>query len=198
MKAITVSDADYDLLIALSKELQEQENDFQAFPYFWSPGSAKKVIGTEDDEPLVYDGDDVYTLRGYAEHCTENDIDLWDDFADTNEIPGNIGDYNFDGDNGDWKSHLEYSTGYDIDIVYQRDEMVQESNFSLFKSDVKGFIEANTHHLGDKPHTYANTIFRMPKMEALIKAIYRLNKSNKENVNPEAARFMEAASESRI
>jgi hypothetical protein len=61
---------------------------------------------------------------------------------------------------------------------------------SLFRSDVQGFVKHNTHHLGRNPHTYARTIWRMPKMESLVEAVMRLNKEHTEEVNHEAARYM--------
>jgi len=36
---ISVSEKDYKILMELSKELQLQENDNQACPYFWGAGS---------------------------------------------------------------------------------------------------------------------------------------------------------------
>ena len=62
-----------------------------------------------------------------------------------------------------------------------------DHNPSLYLSDVHGFIETNQHHLGRNPHTYAQTVWRMPKMISLIKAIYRLNPQARETINPEAA-----------
>ena len=80
--------------------------------------------------------------------------------------------------------------GFNWRLLYSREEEVSEANFSLFKSDVKGFIRGNSHHLGGKPHTYARTFFRMNKMEELVRIIYKLNPQPKETVNHEARLYI--------
>jgi len=182
---ISVSEKDYKILMELSKELQLQENDNQAFPYFWGAGSTKHGIGTEDDEAIVYDSNacETYTLEGYAiemeeyfqEFLHREDLRIDTPYSDIEE------------------SSWQYWVDYHIDeatIVYQREEQVYDHNFSLFKSDVKRHIKGNSHHLGKDPHTYARTISRMPKMEELVKIIYRINKQSVDDVNDEAKRFI--------
>jgi hypothetical protein len=184
MKTIELSDEDYDALMELSEELQRQENDSQAFPYFWGPRSTKSGIGTEDDTPLVYDGSacETSTLSGYA----ENNDELFSEFLLSEGVSPNteyeeIEEY-------EWRSYIMRDR--DLSIVYEREEEVSEHNFSLFKSDVKGFIDNNAHHLGDNPHTYARTFFRMQKMERLIKIIYGLASVPEDDVNDEAKRYI--------
>ena len=185
MKTIQVSDADYDLLVELSKELQSQENDSQAFPYFWHPMSTKEDIGTEDDTPMVYDSNaaECYTLSDFA----ENNEDVFLEFLAEEEEPENT-KYE-DIDEWDWQRFVEYSVD-DASIVYSREVDKPEQNFSLFKDDVKNFIRCNKHHLGGDPRTYARTVWRMPKMEALVGAVYRLFPLPKNEVNHEARRFV--------
>jgi len=183
MKTISVSDEDFTLLMSLSKELQEQENDGQAFPYFWSPRSTRFVKGDDNDEACIYTDGSVSSLEEFA----ENDPELWSAFLKDNDEEQCAYDDAL-ADIWDWKEYIEDASP-DHYVVYRAKEQVQENNFSLFKGDVKGHIKCNSHHLGKDPHTYANTIFRMPKMEALIKAIYRLNQATDIKVGHEALRF---------
>lgn len=180
MKTIQLSDKDYELLMELSAELQRQDNDFQAFPYFWQPISTRKVIGTEDDEPIIYDNVHVETYT-FEEYFSENE-DEFKRFLESVDEPENssFDDVSFD----DLKYWVECQSG--IDIVYQKEKQIPEQNFSIFKSDVKKHIESNGHHLGKNPHTYARTIWRMPKMEALVRILYRLNPLPEKEINQEA------------
>ena len=82
MKTISVSDEDYEILMELSKELQTQENDHQAFPYFWEPRSEKSVQGSEDDTPLAYHDCSTYEFEELEESCPE----LWDEFINKNDF----------------------------------------------------------------------------------------------------------------
>jgi hypothetical protein len=170
----------------LSQELQEQENDWQAFPYFWEPRSTKKVMAFEGNHEHVIvhhdsDCESFYSLEEVIEHYPEvwkECVEYWEDIYSESELKDSKF-YSFLEDHDDFTLH------------YERDDEVSEHNFSLFKSDVKGFINGNKHHLGKNLHTYARTVFRMSKMESLIEAIYRLNKSvPKENINHEALRFV--------
>lgn len=183
MKTIQVSDDDYKVLMELSKELQIQENDSQAFPYFWSPRSTKYGIGTDDDEKVFYsDGDDTCT----AEELYNDNDDLRNQYLEDNEIDLKTEFDDIDLD--DWEDFIgqgEYTE------YYRREEEVSENNFSLFKSDVKQYIKHNSHHLGGRPHTYANTIWRMQKMVELVKCLYRLNPQPKEDTNDEAFVYRE-------
>ena len=184
MKIIELSDEDYAEIMELSKELQEQENDSQAFPYFWSPRSTRKTIGTEDDEAMIYSDGEVSTPAEYAEENHE----VWLAFLESIDK----GECQFDeslAETFDWQDFIT-SNDCDCYIVYQKEENISENNFSLFKSDVKGHIECNRHHLGKDPHTYANTVFRMPKMRALIEMIYKLNNDKNIKLNREAAVYV--------
>lgn len=193
-KFIEVSDEDYETLMELSKELQLQSNDGNAFPYFWEPAHEVLEMNANDEgeETYVYDfrQAESYTLEEYA----EDNEQLWYDYvldsdtaiegSDTLERP-----YTKEDESG-WREYIEDHMGSCVRIYTQ--DWVQHTthNPSLFKSDVKNFIETNKHHLGRNPHTYARTSFRMYKMEKLIECLYRLNKQPKELVNHEAVRFV--------
>lgn len=175
MKTIQVSNKDYETLMQLSKELQTQKNDYQAFPYFWSPRSTKFGIGTSDDEKTFYKDDSVDTAE---ELFTD---DLKERFLQEEKMGAETQFKNID--LYLWEDFLE-KNGYAVN--YRREEKIEENNFSLFKNDVKLHIQNNKHHLGKNPHTYAHTIFRMYKMEELIKCLYRLNPQPEKDTNNEA------------
>lgn len=185
MRTIEVSDEDYAALMELSEELQRQENDSQAFPYFWEPRSTKAGIGTEDDDRLIYDSNAASTWTP-SEYADDHD-ELFSEFLLSID---ETGDTNYeDIDENEWLAHLDDDP--DLSIVYSREEEVSEHNFSLFKSDVKDFIKGNRHHLGDNPHTYARTFFRMTKMERLIKIIYGIASVPDGDINDEARRHID-------
>lgn len=76
MKHITVTDEDYKTLMELSKELQLQENDSQAFPYFWEPISTKKVGCSEGDsgaQKLIYNDGDTYNQEEFEKEYGDLD-----------------------------------------------------------------------------------------------------------------------------
>ena len=184
MKTIRVSDEDYKTLMELSKELQTQQNHHQAFPYFWEAASEKLVPNVNDEGEIVTyvkDGERI-SLEYYAEEHPK----LYEEFLDEEDIA-------FESGNVDYREDLKEKWGefikeWDMDVCrYTEDwEQSTDHNPSLFLSDVQDYIKYNSHHLGRKPRTYANTIWRMAKMESLVACIYKLNKQPKDKVNNEA------------
>lgn len=168
-KKIELSDSDYDSLMELCKEMQTQENDCQAHPYYWEPRSSKPVQSPNEEGELMFGYDD-------SSSTPEN---MWDDsyFEDNKAafLEG-IGSENAEylDIEDEWIDFIESDPNFTK--WYQVIEQQTEHNPSLFKSDVKGFIEGNKHHLGKDPHTYANTIWRMPKMIKLVSILCRINK----------------------
>ncbi|MCP4762633.1 MAG: hypothetical protein GY870_12710 [archaeon] len=191
MKTIQISDEDYEKLMEFSKELQLQENHSQAFPYFWEPASEKLVIDANNEGEIVKIFDpnecDSFEPDDYA----INDADLYNKFIEKEgyEIEKNeYKDYVYESDiEYEWIEFLKKERPF-LRFYSENWEQKTEHNPSLFLSDVKNYIESNTHHLGRNPRTYARTVWRMPKMQTLIEIIYRLNPQQK--VNPEAARFV--------
>lgn len=187
MKTINVSDKDYEILMELSKELQLQENDHQAFPYYWEARSDKMVVslnGEGEYFKIYYEGE-----THDIEYFVENYPDLWLEFLKSEFSETEYRDYEEDSDDLNFADYIINSTRGTEMIWYTREQECRP-NPSLFKEDVKNFIKYNSHHLGENPHTYANSVWRMPKMEALIKAIYRLNPQPKEIINKECERFV--------
>jgi len=186
MKQIQVSDHDYDTLMELSKELQLQDNDWNAFPYFWEPMSKKEELNFHGEGEIVKVYNPCYGEGPeYPEDTALYNEDLWVKYCESMELA--LGTPYSDEHQDEWIEFLE-SNGYDK-LTFDMND-VSEHNPSLFKQDVKDFIGANRHHLGKDPHTYARTFFRMPRMAKLIEAIYRLNKQPIGTINKEASRFV--------
>ena len=192
MKTIEVSDEDYETLMTLSKELQLQPNDGNAFPYFWEPGHEllETNFNDEGEECFIYDCSDAesYSPKEYADHKYGLWVEYLRDIGSYEIEDGEVRSYQKDDENK-WIAYIEeYGKGV---RVYTQDWVHKTThNPSLFKDDVKEFIEGNQHHLGRNPHTYARTSFRMYRMGKLIEALYRLNKQPIEDVNHEARRFV--------
>jgi len=190
MKTIQVSDEDYKTLMELSKELQTQENDYQAFPYFWEPSSYKREIDPNDEGEYSVLFDYNQCERFTPIEYKENFESSWIDFCEFEEIEV---DSDFSENEQEYLNYLE--DNFPIRVYTENDVQKQEHNPSLFKSDVKNFIQHNKHHLGRDPHTYSRSIWRMPKMETLVGAILRINKNHNEEINHEAKRFTTEASQ---
>lgn len=186
MKTINVSDKDYEILMELSKELQLQENDRQAFPYYWEARSdkfAQSPNGEGEFFEIYLDGE-TYDVSYFSE-----DEEIWANYLKEQHEEYEYREYDEKIDETLLKDYvLDNIKG--TEIVWFVTEQECKPNPSLFKDDVKDFIKYNSHHLGENPHTYANSVWRMPKMEALIKAIYRLNPQPKELINKECERFV--------
>ncbi len=190
MKTIQVSDEDYEVLMGSSKELQMQPNHSQAFPYYWEASSGTRQINPHDEGKIVmlYDDDnsESYSPKEFAEYNPQ----LYEAFLRNNKTPcvleNNIQKYYPDMEVS-WIDHVLDDRNIDVKRYSQDWVDEPDHNPSLFLSDVQGFIETNQHHLGRNSHTYAQTIWRMPKMIKLVEAIYRLNPQARETINSEAA-----------
>ena len=185
MKTITISDEDYKTLMDLSKELQTQENDYQAFPYYWEPSSLRTERNFHGEGAIVVAYDCRNCEKTTPKELIEEAPDLWESFL---ELSDHTEDTPYESIESEWVDHIKDDVDYDVWTEDLEDQ--QERNHSLFKSDVKDFIDTNKHHLGKNPHTYSRTIWRMPKMEALIGAVIRINREHSEEVNHEAKRFV--------
>jgi len=175
MKPIFLSNEDYELLMALSKELQTQPYHVQAAPRYWEPSSEKLEPNFNDEGEIIQIFDhgrcENYTPEEYAEAAQAE----YDKFMKEQTECLGIKDQSYLGEyEEEWIEYIR--DNIDNARVYSSDwTRKTEHNPSLFLSDVQGYIEANKHHLGRNPQTYANTIWRMPKMEALVDLICRIN-----------------------
>jgi hypothetical protein len=193
MKTIELSDEDYDTLMELSKEYQTQSNDGNAFPYFWEPSSSKLVLNRngEGEVTKIYKDGEEYTPQQFA----ELNEDYFNQFIE-NKLSGDetypkikYDSKDFYRIEEDWIEEIELDGMGDV-VTYDWEDNT-EHNPSLFKSDVKNFIKFNYYHLGKDPHTYARTVWRMDKMEALISILCRINKQGNANVEIKSRVFRE-------
>jgi len=175
MKNIQVTDEDYELLMEFSKELQTQTNNHQAFPYFWVPSSYKLELNYHDEGSVIQivdEDSEIYDLETYAESDEFEEYNKFlDDEEDTEEYTRNEYHVDLEYTWTDWIRNNCTANVYTSDYEQQ-----QEHNPTLFKSDADNYVATNAHRLGKDPHTYSNTIIRMPKMISLIGAVCRLNK----------------------
>ena len=192
MKTITVSDADYETLMNLSKELQLQPNHGQAFPYYWEPRSDKRDydLNGEGELEIVVLGSEEYDLVELAKEEPELFGDFLSEMVEEEDLESASG---ADGAvteefRQDWIAWLCDNKDYTL-YTYNM-EPKSDHNPSLFLDDVKGYIEHNQHHLGSNAHTYGNTIWRMPRMEELVKVLYRINPQAEGDVCDEAWRVV--------
>jgi hypothetical protein len=190
LKTIELTDADYETLMELSRELQTQTNNCQAFPYFWEPSSMKQQVNPHGEGSIteIYKDGETYSPEGFAE---KDDYESYkeflkyeglEEFFDMEEI-----DYRTDFES-EW---LNYISAFDLGEFVTYDlELKTEHNPSLFLSDVQNFIAGNKHHLGDDPQPYSRTIWRMNKMYRLVQILARINKDvPDEEVNEEMKIF---------
>lgn len=189
MKTIKVSDEDYKTLMGLSRELQLQPNHCQAFPYYWEPRSDRRkydLNGEGKFKIAVLDSEEYDPVE-----LAEEEPELFGEFlADTDILlryqkwwNGDLKGFLAIADK-EWTSWLCDNKDYTL-YTYNM-EPKSEHNPSLFLDDVKSYIECNQHHLGPNAHTYGNTIQRMPRMEQLVEALYRLNPQSKDDMCNEA------------
>jgi len=183
MKQINLTDEDYDSLMELTKELQNQENDGQAHPYFWEPRSERYEQDALEEGEIQfgydcsnYSPEELWDSEGGWESLKESFLELNNEYNEASK---------YTDVESDWIDFV--SNDPEFYKWYRKLESQSEHNPSLFKSDVKSFIEGNKHHLGQNPHTYARTIWRMPKMINLVSILCRINKQ--ENADDEIKRY---------
>ena len=171
MKTIELEDDDYNTLIELVTELKNQPNHYQAPPYYWEPGSERLIPNLNGEGniiKLVCNGDEI----DIEETFEKDEINRFM-FLENNNYDENL---KYDELTQKQKDEFqEYLVdNCDCDVYTYDYQYETEHNPSLFLSDVQNFIEHNKHHLGRNPITYANTIWRMPKMEKLVNIIYNI------------------------
>lgn len=185
MKTIELSDEDYNTLMELSKEYQTQDNDGNAYPYFWEPSSMKLIpnVNEEGEVVKIYKDSEEYTPQQFAE-LNEDDFNTFIEEQleyDNEYFNIKCDDKDFYKVERDWIEYIEINNLGQILTFDWQDE--SEHNSSLFKSDVENFIKFNYYHLGKEPHTYARTSWRMNKMETLVSILCKINKQ--ENADSE-------------
>lgn len=150
--------------------------------------SKKLEVNIHDEGSItrIYHDGEVYSPKSLAEY----DNYLWEEFI-TKEcnLPW-FEKYYSEKYEKEWIEFIDCKSDWYYQVWTEDWKESTDHNPSLFLSDVQNYCKTNTLHLGKDPNTYARTIWRMPKMEALVKAIYRLNPQPKDEVNREALRFV--------
>lgn len=169
----------------LQKRLKEQENNCQAFPYFWGIEHTVKEYGLSVDNGDLYFRDlnnpeNEYYLNEveelFKEQLEEQNITL-EEFLTEKELeqcnlPFKYGEH-FPQSVIDFMSKyfdIMLSTDYKTDV-----EKVIPGTFFLTKSGCKEHIEKNYYHYGEKPHTYAMTVWRNPDLEKVMNILYHFD-----------------------
>lgn len=202
MKTIKMNDEDYNDLMELAKELRTQDHDSQANPRMWTVDTTQERVtkeGFNDTKILVInsnndDSIDLEELNKQLLECYMRDKDFsnLDEIYESFIIDAELfrywcieNDLCFD-DNDDNDAVInvlqqtslyslqDYLEANDVNIAPIEEYEQHELNATFFKSDAKKHIEINKHNLAKNPHTYAFSIFRMPKMERLCDILNNL------------------------
>ncbi|MFW5438862.1 hypothetical protein [Paenibacillus apiarius] len=154
---------DIQFLKDLQKELNNQANDCQAAPRFWSVGDYKWVECSSDNAERfsVYlpAAGESHEINYFLKKVMDKD-ELSDEARDELEEIG------CEVTAIEWihKHHDEDAT-----LHPEREEhFVRDNTMFLTKTEAKIHIELNHYHYTDRVHTYAMTAWRAPKVERLL------------------------------
>lgn len=164
---------DIQFLKELQKEMNDQENDGQAAPRFWTIMDYKWEVTGEDyaERVRLFDNHacEPLEIEDYLEDVKERfeDGDFTDEEVEELELE-------IDLDNLDevvnWiENHDDDSRYY---AIYETEVSFVAWNTLFFtKEEAQKHLEGNSHHYSSKAHTFAMTAWRAPKMERLIKIL---------------------------
>jgi hypothetical protein len=186
MKTIQVSDENYEFLKECINELNTQdtkctrnpiytvwhevreygidENFTSDFVYVWEDEEYETLEelftyldenGYEDDLVQMYNDNNEREILNYDEYTKET-IKSW--FCET------LTSYEVE-------TSMELLSDYNFSIVGVRnkdEQVVNGACFSFFEKDAKDHIEMNGHNIKGKKYTYADSLFRSPRMEKLM------------------------------
>ena len=197
MPQIEVSEEDYQFLKDCINELKTQDNRCTRNPVY-TVWHKKRIYGLASDyaEDYGFVWDDNFLSPeeviesaiegGYIEEdtleniFTENDTGyLGDCITEKRDL------YTFENlkkgflelEYYDQESLLQEFVDKDIYIGWYRDEDVQVENggcFSFFEKDAFDHIKMNKHNISGECHTYADSLFRTPRMEKLLDLLNKL------------------------
>lgn len=193
MKTIEVSDEVYEFLKDCKNELKTQDNRCTRNPFYtiWHHvkdygmsedyGEEYSYIWDEDEfESLeevftymdknnyeeeilkVYNDNNLtdYTLENYEDHREE--IKKW--FCDeTNSY-----------DVSETMSDITVNVFYRVGIRKREEQVVNGACFSFFEKDAFDHIKLNGHNIKGKKYTYADSLYRTPRMEKLLEILHNL------------------------
>lgn len=130
---------------------------------------------------IKFRGRDFIYLSDIMNAFKENDLDTlkcWIENEDAlEEFIENHQDFKYLDDD----DLIEYFKEQGYTVCPVKSEEKKELNATFFKSDAKKHIEINGHNLNKNPHTYAFSVYRMPKMERLFDILNSIGENNDKN-----------------
>lgn len=162
MKTIEVSDEMYDQLMALSTEINQQDNRATAMPYFFQIHQEEKIFGVDGD----YDND------GYIWYHPGSESKISPNRDEMMEWLSSYQDISVDPDITDEDLEKELEE-YGCHKGYYRDQEVLHNAFFTSKA-CKEHIQANKHHYQTDAVDYLNHAFRNPELELVLKFLCEL------------------------
>ena len=189
MKTIEVSDEDYDFLKECVNLLHTQDTRSTRNPIY-TIHKQQKVYGIDEDYTTDYvyvtdDGVEFDSLESIFDWLVDNGyddelLDFYNEHSEdtleelTEKNKDEVKEFFVDEfDTADWLADK-----LDIRLVYYRVEEQQETDgtcFSFFEKDAFEHLEMNRHNIhGEKIYTYADSLFRSPRMEKLLEFLKEL------------------------
>ncbi|MGD9678138.1 MAG: hypothetical protein AB7V16_07210 [Vulcanibacillus sp.] len=194
MKTIEVSDEVYEFLKECKKELNTQDNRSTRNPIYtiWhkvkeygiSDGYASEHIYLWDDSEyenleevfnsLLVDGYESDLLQAYSENNVEEKLILE---IDEHTVPilkewftDKLNEYEV-------MEFMEELTGNNfskVGIRWKHEQATNEGCFSFFEKDAEDHIKLNGHNIRGEKYTYADSLYRSPRMEKLMEILNTL------------------------
>lgn len=163
---------DIQFLKDLQKELNEQDNDCQASPRFWTVGDYRLISCAEGFQ-------EEYHIAAPNRECYQEINSLLKDIEEdeledmSEEAKEAFNEIECDDSGLDW---IKEYYDEDADLIPMREEhFVQQNTMFLTKEEAKRHLEMNHYHYSKKAHTYAMTAWRAPKVERLLKVLSKFN-----------------------
>ena len=165
-----IMNKDIQFIKDLQKEMNEQENDGQAAPRYWSIMDYKWEPTSEDhaERMCLYDCEEgeAHTTESYLDDILERHLEGEFTAEEVQELKDAI-EMGSDNDVFEWVK--DYDNKEQIYPVYETEvSFVAPNTMFLTKEEAKKHLRLNHYHYSKKAHTYAMTAWRAPKMERLI------------------------------
>jgi len=198
MKTLELSDELYDFLKECQEKMKTQDNrctrnpiytiwhkvkeygfdgDYASdFGFYWNDDffhSSKELL------EFLYDNCYEDELENVYKEVMEDDMAKEEDFVEALEIDrktlSKLTDYvEKEIPKNDLEDLFQTLVSEDIKFVYYRKKAEQVHNggcFSFFEEDAFDHIKMNKHNISGEPYTYADSLYRAPRMEKLMKAL---------------------------
>lgn len=189
MKTIQVTDEVYEFLKNCKEELNTQDNRCTRNPLYtiWH-----HIIeyGIADDfsegEVYIWDDDEFQNLEDLFNFMDNNDYEdliikvynyynpqvLVEVYNEDTGIKEKVKEWFCDRNNSfeiiDLMSELTSNTFYSVGIRKKQEQVVNGACFSFFEKDAFDHIKMNGHNIKGKTYTYADSLYRTPRMEKLL------------------------------